>query len=146
MKLVGFLCNWCSYEASMGAGGRRLPIPSDIVFVRVMCSGMVNPQAVLAAFADGADGVLILGCHPGPNPASFVSGVGAKSMIPAYGMNRADGSYIPGGIASGTALIRPDFPELLEWPFLWQQGEYCLGYPTSDYVFLILAADRLKRN
>ncbi len=85
----------------------------------------------------------ILGCHPGPNTASFVSGVGAKSMIPAYGMNRADWSYIPGGIASGTALIRPDFPELLEWPFLWQQGEYCLGYATSDYVFLVLAADHL---
>jgi hypothetical protein len=88
----------------------------------------------------------ILGCHPGPNTASFVSGVGAKSMIPAYGMNRADWSYIPGGIASGTALIRPDFPELLEWPFLWQQGEYCMGYPTSDYVFLILAADQLAKH
>jgi hypothetical protein len=85
----------------------------------------------------------VLGCHPGPNTASFVSGVGAKSMIPAYGMNRADWSYIPGGVVSGTALIRPDFPELLEWPFLWQEGEYCLGYPTSDYVFLILAADHL---
>jgi hypothetical protein len=88
----------------------------------------------------------ILGCHPGPNTASFVSGVGAKSMIPAYGMNRADWSYIPGGIVSGTALIRPDYPELLEWPFLWQQGEYCLGYATSDYVFLILAADHLALN
>ena len=85
----------------------------------------------------------ILGCHPGANNASFVSGVGAKSMIPAYGMNRADWSYIPGGIASGTALIRPDFPELLEWPFLWQQGEYCLGYATSDYIFLVLASDHV---
>jgi len=85
----------------------------------------------------------ILGCHPGANTASFVSGVGAKSMIPGYGVNRGDWSYIPGGVASGTALIRPDFPELLEWPFLWQQGEYCLGPPTSDYVFLILAADRV---
>ncbi|HEY1764111.1 MAG TPA: glycoside hydrolase family 9 protein [Opitutaceae bacterium] len=85
----------------------------------------------------------ILGCHPGTNTSSFVSGVGAKSLIPAYGMNRADWSYIPGGIASGTALIRPDFPELLDWPYIWQQGEYCLGYPTSDYVFLILAADHI---
>jgi endoglucanase len=85
----------------------------------------------------------ILGCHPGSNNASFVSGVGAKSMTTAYGVNRADWSYVPGGIASGTALIRPDFPELLDWPFLWQQGEYCLGRPTSDYVFLILAADHL---
>jgi hypothetical protein len=85
----------------------------------------------------------VLGCHPGSNPASFVSGVGAKSMTTAYSFNRADASYIPGGITSGTALIRPDFPELLDWPFLWQQGEYCLGYATSDYVFLVLAADHL---
>jgi hypothetical protein len=88
----------------------------------------------------------VLGCHPGPNTASFVSGVGAKSLIPAYGMNRADWSYIPGGIASGTALIRPDFPELVDWPFLWQQREYCMGYSTSDYVFLILAAEHLEGN
>ena len=85
----------------------------------------------------------VLGCHPGANNASFVSGVGSHSMTTAYGNNRADWSYIPGGITSGTALIRPDYPELLEWPFLWQQGEYCLGHPTSDYVFLVLAADHL---
>jgi endoglucanase len=85
----------------------------------------------------------ILGCHPGLNTASFVSGVGAKSMTTAYGFNRADWSYIPGGITSGTALIRPDFPELLNWPFLWQQGEYVLGGGTTDYLFLVLAADNI---
>lgn len=83
----------------------------------------------------------VLGCHPGSNTASFVSGVGAQSMIPGYGFNRADWSYIPGGSGSGTALIRPDFPELLKWPFLWQQGEYVLGGGTTDYLFLVLAAD-----
>ncbi len=85
----------------------------------------------------------ILGCHPGRNTASFVSGVGSKSMIPGYGVNRADESFIPGGIGSGTALIRPDFPELLEWPYLWQQTEYCMGYATSDYIFLVAAADKV---
>lgn len=85
----------------------------------------------------------ILGCHPGSNTASFASGVGANSVIPGYGFNRADWSYIPGGIASGTALIRPDFPELLTWPYLWQQGEYVLGGGTTDYLFLVLAADHL---
>lgn len=85
----------------------------------------------------------ILGCHPGSNTASFVSGVGANSMTTAYGFNRADRSYIPGGITSGTALIRPDFPELLNWPYLWQQGEYVLGSGTTDYLFLILAADHI---
>ena len=85
----------------------------------------------------------VLGCHPGTNTASFVSGVGANSMTTAYGFNRADWSYIPGGITSGTALIRPDFPELLNWPYLWQQGEYVLGGGTTDYLFLVLAADKL---
>lgn len=88
----------------------------------------------------------ILGCHPGSNTSSFVSGVGAESMIPGYGFNRADWSYIPGGVSSGTALIRPDFPELLKWPYLWQQGEYVLGGGTSDYLFLILAADHVLKN
>ncbi len=85
----------------------------------------------------------ILGCHPGDNTASFASGVGAHSMIPAYGFNRADWSYIPGGIASGAALIRPDFPELLAFPYLWQQGEYVLGGGTTDYLFLVLAANKV---
>lgn len=88
----------------------------------------------------------ILGCHPGINTASFVSGVGSKSMIPGYGFNRADWSYIPGGIGSGTALIRPDFPEMMVWPYFWQQGEYVLGYGTSDYLFLILAAEHELNN
>ena len=84
----------------------------------------------------------ILGCHPGSNSASFASGVGAKSATVAYGLNRADWSYIPGGVVSGTALIRPDFPELLEFPFLWQQTEYVLGGGSSHYMFLVLAANK----
>lgn len=85
----------------------------------------------------------ILGTHPGSNTASFASGVGAKSATVAYGMNRADWSYIPGGVISGTALIQPDFPELLEFPFLWQQGEYVLGGGSSNYMNLVLAAKKL---
>ena len=84
----------------------------------------------------------ILGCHPGSNTASFASGVGAKSATVAYGLNRADWSYIPGGVVSGTALIRPDFPELLTFPFLWQQTEYVLGGGSSHYMFLVLAAQK----
>ncbi|HEU5136794.1 MAG TPA: glycoside hydrolase family 9 protein [Steroidobacteraceae bacterium] len=83
----------------------------------------------------------ILGVHPGSNTASFVSGVGASSLTTAYGFNRADWSHIPGGSASGTALIRPDFPELKTWPFFWQQTEYVLGRGTMDYLLLVLAAD-----
>ena len=86
----------------------------------------------------------VLGCHPGSNTASFASGVGAKSATVAYGLNRADWSYIPGGVVSGTALIRPDFPELLTFPFLWQQTEYVLGGGSSHYMFLVLAAKSLS--
>lgn len=82
----------------------------------------------------------VLGVHPGSNTASFASGVGAVSALTAYGLNRADYSYIPGGVISGTALIRPDFPELLTWPFLWQQTEYVMGGGSSHYMFLVLAA------
>ena len=85
----------------------------------------------------------ILGVHPGVNNSSFASGVGVRSLTQAYGMNRGEFSYIPGGVGSGTALIRPDFPELLEWPFLWQQTEYVLGGGTTDYMFLVLAADQI---
>lgn len=87
----------------------------------------------------------VLGCHPGSNTASFASGVGAKSATAAYGANRADWSYIPGGVVSGTALIRPDLPELLEFPFLWQQGEYIVGGGSSCYMFLVLAAQQLLK-
>ncbi|MBN2103933.1 glycoside hydrolase family 9 protein [bacterium] len=84
----------------------------------------------------------VLGCHPASS-TSLVSGVGSHSLTTAYGVNRADWSYIPGGSVSGPALIRPDFPELKEpWPFLWQQTEYVMGGAAS-YIFCVLAADQL---
>lgn len=85
----------------------------------------------------------VLGVHPGRNTTSFVSGVGARSMTTAYGFNRADWSYIPGGVVSGTNLIRPDFPELKDFPFLWQQAEYVMGGGATNYMFLVLAAEEV---
>ncbi|WOI54399.1 glycoside hydrolase family 9 protein [Parvularcula sp. LCG005] len=85
----------------------------------------------------------ILGVHPGENTMSFASGVGSESALVAYGTNRADWSFIPGGVISGTALIRPDLPELKEWPFFWQQTEYVMGGGATHYMFLALAADAL---
>ncbi|SOB78834.1 N-terminal ig-like domain of cellulase [Sphingomonas guangdongensis] len=84
----------------------------------------------------------VLGAHPGENRASFVSGVGAESALVAYGFNRADWSYIPGGVISGTNLVRPDLPELKKWPYFWQQGEYVMGGGAENFMFLALAADR----
>lgn len=84
----------------------------------------------------------VLGCHPGSS-TSFVSAVGTHSIIPAYGFNMHWWSYIPGGMVSGTALIRPDFPEMKEpFPYLWQQTEYVMPGAAS-YIFCILAADKL---
>lgn len=88
----------------------------------------------------------VLGCHPGTNTASFASGVGAVSATTAYGTTRADWSYVPGGVISGTAIIRPDLPELLVFPFLWQQTEYVLGGGSSHYMFLVLATKHLLEN
>ena len=87
----------------------------------------------------------ILGVHPGENTQSFASGVGANSATVAYGVNRADWSYIPGGVISGTALIRPDLPELKIWPFFWQQTEYVMGGGEANYMFLALAVDQLNQ-
>jgi F420-non-reducing hydrogenase iron-sulfur subunit len=64
-KLVGFLCNWCSYTGADLAGTARMKYPPNLRVIRVMCSGRVDPNFVLDALAKGADGVLVLGCHPG---------------------------------------------------------------------------------
>jgi len=64
-KLVGFLCTWCSYTGADLAGTSRMAYAPNMRIIRVMCSGRVDPQFVLKAFKEGADGVLISGCHPG---------------------------------------------------------------------------------
>ena len=64
-KIVAFFCNWCTYLAADLAGTSRLKYPPNVRVIRLMCSGRVYPQFVLEAFAQGADGVLIGGCHPG---------------------------------------------------------------------------------
>ena len=64
-KIVGFLCNWCSYTGADLAGTSRIQYPPNIHIIRVMCSARIDPTFVLRALAQGADGVLICGCHPG---------------------------------------------------------------------------------
>ena len=64
-KIVAFLCNWCSYTGADLAGTSRMKYAHNIRIIRVMCSGRVDPTFVLKAFREGADGVLICGCHPG---------------------------------------------------------------------------------
>jgi len=64
-KIVGFLCNWCSYAGADLAGTSRIKYAPNVRVVRVMCSGRVDPAFVIKAFQSGADGVLVCGCHPG---------------------------------------------------------------------------------
>ena len=64
-KLVGFLCNWCSYAGADLAGVSRLQYGPNVRIVRVPCSGRVDPLFVARSLKEGADGVLVLGCHPG---------------------------------------------------------------------------------
>ncbi|HEX9116325.1 MAG TPA: hydrogenase iron-sulfur subunit [Anaerolineae bacterium] len=64
-RIVGFLCNWCSYAGANLAGTSRIQYPANIRIIRVPCSGRVDPLFVVKAFQEGADGVMVLGCHPG---------------------------------------------------------------------------------
>ncbi len=64
-RIVAFLCNWCAYQAADRAGQAKLAYPQSLLTVRVMCTGRVEPAFVLQAFREGADGVLVAGCHPG---------------------------------------------------------------------------------
>jgi F420-non-reducing hydrogenase iron-sulfur subunit len=63
--IIGFTCNWCSYRAADLAGTARVKYPPNIRLLRLMCSGRLDPTFVLKALAEGADAVMITGCHPG---------------------------------------------------------------------------------
>jgi F420-non-reducing hydrogenase iron-sulfur subunit len=92
-KIVAFFCNWCSYAAADLAGTTRMQYPPNIRTIRVMCSGRVNEILILKAFALGADGVLVGGCHPGD--CHYIKGnlsasrrfVGLKPFLKAMGIN-----------------------------------------------------------
>lgn len=64
-NIVAFLCNWCTYAGADLAGTSRMKYPPNVKIIRVMCSGMINPLFIVNALQQGADGVLVGGCHPG---------------------------------------------------------------------------------
>ena len=64
-KIIAFLCNWCSYAGADLAGVSRIQYPPNVKIVRMMCTGRLNPLFIIKALQQGADGVLISGCHPG---------------------------------------------------------------------------------
>ncbi len=79
-KIIGFLCNWCSYRGADTAGMARLKYPPNLKIIRVPCSGRVSPELVLRAFREGADGVMVLGCHIGDCHYSSGNHRAAKRM------------------------------------------------------------------
>ncbi len=92
-KILGLLCNWCSYTGADLAGTSRIQYPPNIRIVRVMCSARIDPTFVLAALSKGADGVLICGCHPGDchysegNYKAMRRFALLKQLLKAYGVD-----------------------------------------------------------
>src|SRR5512135_1138238 len=72
-RVVAFFCSWCTYTAADLAGVSRMKYAPNVRVIRVMCSGRIDPQFVMEAFAKGADGVLIGGCHP--NDCHYAEGI-----------------------------------------------------------------------
>lgn len=95
VRIVAFLCNWCSYAGADKAGANQLPVPPEVSVVRVMCSGRVEPTMILEAFQKGADGVMVLACHPGDchykegNLRAFCRAELLQRMVPQLGIDPA---------------------------------------------------------
>ena len=93
-RLLGILCTWCSYSGADGAGQSRIAYPPNLEVVRVLCTGRIDPAFILTALADGADGVLVAGCHPGD--CHYVNGNcraaarmdGLHAMLDQFGIER----------------------------------------------------------
>ncbi len=135
-KIVGFLCNWCSYRAADLAGTARIKYDTNVRIIRVMCSGRVDPTFILKALALGADGVMIAGCHPGEchyieqNYKAMRRYYMLKHMLEAMGVepervrlvwaSAAEGQLLADHIDKLVAEIRKLGP--LNWPANWEEN------------------------
>jgi coenzyme F420-reducing hydrogenase delta subunit len=94
--IIAFVCNWCTYTAADLAGTSRLGYPANVRLIRVMCTGMVDPKYVIKAFLEGADAVLVSGCHPGD--CHYINGNYKarrrikllKEILPQFGFDDAE--------------------------------------------------------
>jgi endoglucanase len=110
----------------------------DMYFLHEAFPDLVGIDATLRGFD------YVLGRHPVSN-VSYVSSVGTSSKLIAYGNNRADYTFIPGGMIPGVVIIQPDFPELQDaWPFLWYENEYVVDAATA-FILAANAAEQLTR-
>ena len=93
-KIIGFFCNWCSYTGADLAGTARTKYPPNVRVIRIMCTGRIDDRLILKAFAAGADGVLVCGCHPGDchyqkgNLSARRRVTGIKPLLKALGLDQ----------------------------------------------------------
>jgi hypothetical protein len=121
-----------------GGSGAVAQFAVQMYFLHSAFPELVGPEYTLRAFD------YVLGTHPVSN-VSYVSSVGTRSKLIAYGNNRADYTFIPGGMIPGMVIVQPDFPELKDdWPFLWFENEYVVGSVTT-FILAANAADALAR-
>jgi hypothetical protein len=124
-----------------GTWGGSAPVAAfatHLYFLHQAFPDIIDSDAALRAFD------YLLGRHPASN-VSYVSTVGTDSKLIAYGNNRADYSFIPGGMIPGVIIIKPDFPELKNaWPFLWYENEYVVD-AGSVFILAANAASALAR-
>lgn len=117
VKAVAFLCNWCSYAGADKAGMNQLPVPPELSVVRVMCSGRVEPTLILEAFQKGADGVMVLACHPGDchykegNLRAYCRAELLERLIPQLGVDpdRFVFDYVSAAEAEKFSQVTGDF-------------------------------------
>jgi F420-non-reducing hydrogenase iron-sulfur subunit len=135
-KIVGFLCNWCSYRAADLAGTARIKYAPNVRIIRVMCSGRVDPAFVMKALAMGADGVMVAGCHPGEchyieqNYKAMRRFAIIKHTLKAMGVeddrvrlvwaSAAEGQQLAEAIDKLVEDVRALGP--LKWPANWQEN------------------------
>lgn len=108
--IVGFLCSWCAYRAADLAGAARLRCAPNVRPIQVMCSSRVEPELILKALSDGADGVLVVGCHPGSchyvdgNVKALKRHVLLSILLQQLGLERERVQLVWAGAAEGAAL------------------------------------------
>jgi F420-non-reducing hydrogenase iron-sulfur subunit len=140
--IVGFLCNWCSYRAADLAGTARLHYAPNMRAIRVMCSGRVEPDLVLKALREGADGVLIAGCHPGE--CHYIEGnlkalrrfTLLKRMLAQFGIEE-ERVQIVWASASEGPLLAQTVDRMTEelralGPLRWRQTVLGNGHPVAE--------------
>jgi hypothetical protein len=121
-----------------GGSGLAAAFASQMYFLHRAFPDVIDAQYTLR----GLD--YVLGVHPVSN-ISYVSGVGTRSKLIAYGNNRADYTFIPGGVVPGVTIIQPDFPELMnDWPFVWYENEYVVDTATA-FILAVNCASVLAK-